>query len=93
MSEKEWMTFMGQGYTQPIKMTSHGDCLEIVKGSGFDEWVKDTEPVYSPRGKIVSRHQADREKLHQILDNWLDGKGLSDQMPPEHIGIGGANER
>jgi hypothetical protein len=85
MSDKEWMTFMGKGYTQPIKMTSDGDRLEIVKGSGFDEWVKDTEPVYAFNRGIVSRHQADREKMHMILDNWLDGKGLSDQMLPEYI--------
>lgn len=93
MSDKEWLIFMGKDYTQPIKMTAHGDCLEIVKGFGFDAWVKDTEQVYSPRGEIVLRHQADREKLHQILDNWLDGKGLSDQVLPEYIGIGGANEQ
>jgi len=90
MGDKEWMTFMGKEWTQPIKISANGDRLDIIKGSGFDNWVKDTEHVHSPRGKIVARHQADREKLHLILDNWLDGKGLSDQMPPEHIGIGDA---
>ena len=85
MSDKECLTFIGMEYTQPITIKSDGDRFEIVKGFGFDGWMKNPEFVYSPISGIVPRHQADREKLHLILDNWLDGNGLSDQMPSEYI--------
>ena len=76
----DYLSFIDPSYTQLLNLRTIGQRLEIEKRPGFETWLTNSELVNNPRGGISPRHQADREKLHQILDNWLDGKGLSDEF-------------